>query len=232
MLKDDFSFECSNLTSNEILDKIKLVGGLDISASKVDETCASVAIVIMDFISKKVVFKNKTLVKLTQPYVPGFLAFREVEHLNNIVSDLKVNNPEFIPDVLIIDGNGIYHTAGFGLACHLGVLCGLPTLGCGKTNFSVDGLTTDKVDEISQKELKKKHDYVYLKGNSGEIHGAAMKYSDNYNNYVIISQGNKIGLKTACLIVKEFLLFKVIEPVRIADKISREHIREYDKNFH
>jgi len=170
-------------------------------------------------------------VDVLQPYVPGFLAFREVEHILLVLKESIKERPLFTPDVIIVDGNGIYHSEGFGLACHLGVLCDIPTLGCGKTNFFVDGLSCDKVDKIAVDNLKKKKDFCFLKGDSGKIHGAAMRCSDTHNNNLIISQGHKISLETCCIIVKELLNFKVVEPVRIADQLSREQIRVYDEKL-
>jgi len=219
------------LSPADILDNINLIAGMDISASKVDDSIACVAIVVLDFKTKKSLFEKTKMVKITQPYVPGFLAFREVDHLLELFNELKISNPEFIPDVIIVDGNGIYHSNGFGLACHLGVLADIPCLGCGKTTFFVDGLSADKVDNIADMNLKRKTDYIFLKGKSGVIHGAVMRCSEDHNNNLIISQGNKISLETSCLIVKEFLKFRVVEPVRLADKLSRDIIRKYDKNL-
>jgi len=204
---------------------------MDISASKLNQSTASCAIVVLDFKTKKVLFQKTKLVQLTQPYIPGFLAFREVDHLHNLLSDIKISNPEFFPDLIMVDGNGIYHSNGFGLACHIGVLSDVPCLGVSKTAFFVDGLSSNKVDLITEENLKKKTDFIYLKGDSGKIHGAAMKCSDeNFNNYVIISQGHKLSLETACNVVKEFLWYRVVEPVRLADKLSRHEIKKYDKN--
>lgn len=232
ILTDDFNaFNCENLTPKEIVSNINLVAGMDISASRIDEKTASVAFVLMDFKTKEVLYEKHKMVTMTQPYVPGFLAFREVDHLIDLINELKIFDANLIPDVIIVDGNGIYHSNGFGLACHLGVLSGIPCLGCGKTTFFVDGLSSREVDQIAQKNLSKKGEYVFLQGKSGAIHGAAMRCSAEANNNLIISQGHKISLETCCLIVKELLKFKVVEPVRLADKLSREQIRQYEKKF-
>jgi deoxyinosine 3'endonuclease (endonuclease V) len=92
---------------------------------------------------------------MTQPYVPGFLAFREVEHLKILVEEMKLKNPGLFPDVFIVDGNGILHNNSFGLACHLGVLCDVPTIGCSKTFFYIDGITAQSVEILMQEKLKK-----------------------------------------------------------------------------
>jgi deoxyinosine 3'endonuclease (endonuclease V) len=79
-------------------------------------------------------------VRISQPYIPGFLAFREVPPLWNLFKKLKDQKPEAWPQLLIVDGNGILHQNQCGLACHLGVLLDVPTLGVGKTLFYIDGL--------------------------------------------------------------------------------------------
>ena len=53
---------------------------------------------------------------------------------------LKQKCPEAWPELIMIDGNGILHSNKCGLACHLGVLLDVPTLGVGKTLFYIDGL--------------------------------------------------------------------------------------------
>lgn len=69
------------------------------------------------------------MVQLTQPYIPGFLAFREVDHLLALLERLRASRPELVPDVIFVDGNGVLHPRGFGLASHLGVLARIPTVG-------------------------------------------------------------------------------------------------------
>ena len=62
------------------------------------------------------------MVKLTQPYVPGYLAFREVDHLLDALARQREVKPSVTPQVVFVDGNGVLHPQGFGLASHLGVL--------------------------------------------------------------------------------------------------------------
>lgn len=50
-----------------------------------------------------------------------------------------------MPQVLLVDGNGVLHTRGFGCASHIGVEVNVPSIGVGKTVFAVDGITQDGV---------------------------------------------------------------------------------------
>uniref|UniRef100_A0A2K6SKI2 Endonuclease V n=1 Tax=Saimiri boliviensis boliviensis TaxID=39432 RepID=A0A2K6SKI2_SAIBB len=83
------------------------------------------------------------MVSLTAPYVSGFLAFREVPFLLELVQQLREKEPDLMPQVLLVDGNGVLHHQGFGMACHLGVLTDLPCVGVAKKLLQVDGLEND-----------------------------------------------------------------------------------------
>ena len=61
------------------------------------------------------------------------LAFREVPHLEIMITELKQQKPQFVPQIILVDGNGVMHQRGFGLASHLGVVVGIPTIGVAKT---------------------------------------------------------------------------------------------------
>ncbi len=64
------------------------------------------------------------------PYVPGFLSFREGPALQRVLSRLQAD-----VDLILFDGQGIAHPRGLGLASHLGVLLGKPTIGCAKSRL-------------------------------------------------------------------------------------------------
>ena len=60
---------------------------------------------------------------------------------------LRQKQPQLWPQLVLVDGNGILHQNQCGLACHLGVLIDLPTIGVGKTLFFIDGIGKQKVKE-------------------------------------------------------------------------------------
>ena len=227
--KDFYKFNLNNDPNDKDSIELKYIAGVDISASKNMPDIAVSALVICDK-DLKIVYEDYKLVKMTEPYVPGFLAFREVNHLVNLINDLKKNSPEFLPQVILVDGNGLLHVKGFGLACHLGVLVDIPSIGCSKTVFSVDGITKKKVKELSKQYLIKGGDSYPLIGDSGTEWGYAFKSNDDVTNPMIISCGHKISNETALKIVKKTIVHRVPQPIRFSDKISRRLISEYE-NF-
>ena len=229
LIKSDFyNFNLDN-NNNTNITELKYIAGMDISAIKHNPNIAVSALVICDR-NLKIVYEDYNLVKMDEPYIPGFLAFREVKHLVNLINDLKNNHPEYIPQVILVDGNGILHTKGFGLASHLGVLIDIPTIGCSKNVFNVDGISKIKVKEIAKKFLNKGGDHYPLIGDSGEQYGWAFRSNDESTNPMIISLGHKISNETALKIVKLCTIHRIPQPIRFSDKISRRLIAEYE-NF-
>ena len=131
------------------------------------------------------------------PYIPGFLAFKEVPIYTILFNRLKQRAPELYPELLLVDGNGILHTRNFGCASHVGVLFDVPAIGVGKTVFYIDGIDKQQVKTMSAQNLNKAGDYVPLVGQSGKTWGVALRSTNESSNPVIVSQGHRVSLQTA-----------------------------------
>eukprot|EP00753_Platysulcus_tardus_P006870 PLAT14657.1.p1 GENE.PLAT14657.1~~PLAT14657.1.p1 ORF type:complete len:183 (+),score=64.19 PLAT14657.1:393-941(+) len=173
-----------------------------------------------------VVWERHEFVQLSEPYIPGFLAFREVEHLVALVDLLREQQPLLMPQVILVDGNGVLHPRGFGLAAHLGVLTALPTIGVGKTLLHVDGLTKGTVRaDVDAAWTEDEGATVELVGDSGRTWGAAF-CRPSIRNPVFISTGHRVSLDTALQLVAACSNYRIPEPVRQADLRSRVVVRE------
>jgi deoxyinosine 3'endonuclease (endonuclease V) len=212
--------------SGSVEEDLKYLGGVDISFIKDNDVDACASLVVLSYPSMQVVYERYEMVKLTLPYVSGFLAFREVSFLVNLIDELKATNPTLVPQIIFVDGNGILHPRGFGLASHLGVLTGIPTLGAGKTFLFVDGLNVKDIKKEVAEKCTKGGDYVELVGKSGTIWGAALRSHDESTNPIFISQGHKMSLQTTMNIVRTCTKQRVPEPIRQADLRSRAYLRE------
>lgn len=107
--------------------KVERVAGADISMSR-GEDWASGGFVVLDAETRGPVARASAVTRLGFPYVPGLLSFRELPVLMEAWARLEVR-----PDVLIFDGQGTAHPRRLGLACHGGLLFGVPSIGCAKS---------------------------------------------------------------------------------------------------
>jgi len=204
---------------------LRRVGGVDVSFVKDDPDTACAALVVLEFPSLRLLYEDYAIVKLDLPYISGFLAFRECPHLTAMVETLRRDRPELLPQIVLVDGMGVLHPRGLGLASHLGVVTGLPTIGVGKTFLNVDGLQRDKVLRESHERLGGSGDTWRLVGASGRELGAALRSTAGAPNPVFVSRGHLITLETALRVVRACCKYRVPEPIRLADKGSREYLR-------
>jgi len=149
------------------------------------------------------------------PYVPGLLAFREIPLLLEALERLDRR-----PEVLVCDGYGIAHPRRFGLACHLGVLLDLPSFGVAKSEFI----------GVYAEPGPRRGEWSPIRDGEGEgdaeVLGRVVRTQTEVNP-VFVSVGHRIGLTDATdLTVRLSTRFRVPEPTRQADIVSRQVLRD------
>ncbi|NXP06000.1 ENDOV Endonuclease, partial [Thinocorus orbignyianus] len=191
---------------------LERVGGVDLSYIKGDETSACASLVVLSYPAMEVLYEDCRMVTVSAPYIAGFLAFREVPFLVEAVQRLQQEKPRLRPQVLLVDGNGLLHPRGFGVACHLGVLTDLPCIGVAKNLLQTDGLVRDELHKEQIRSLQKEGDTFPLTGTSGRARG--MVSSSNSSRPLYISVGHRVCLETAVRLVKSCCRYRIPEPIR------------------
>ncbi|MFN0119676.1 MAG: deoxyribonuclease V [Blastocatellia bacterium] len=160
-------------------ENIALIAGADISYNKFSEVLYA-AIVVLRLPTLEVVETVSVVSAAKFPYVPGLLSFREAPSVLEAFAKLSMR-----PDVMMLDGHGIAHPRRFGVASHIGLWTGVPTIGCGKTLLIGD---YDQPDENAGAFSPLTH--------KGDIIGGVLRTKDR-TNPVFISPGHMADLPTA-----------------------------------
>eukprot|EP00659_Diplonema_papillatum_P006357 gene6357-9741_t len=206
---------------------LRRIGGVDISFSKKDSVDGCVTLVVLSYPSLEVIYEQSKMVRLTLPYICGFLAFREVPFMEELIREVRELHPDAVPDIVVMDGNGVLHPKGFGAASQLGVVAGIPTIGVAKKFLAIDGLCQRdiKATLADPKVLPCAGSSMPIVGKSGRVHGKAVRTTLKSTNPVFVSVGHKLSLDTAVRIVSSICTARVPEPTRQADLRSREFLR-------
>ncbi|NWI17777.1 ENDOV Endonuclease, partial [Crypturellus soui] len=199
---------------------LQRVGGVDLSYVKGDDSSACASLVVLSYPALQVLYEDSRMVTVTAPYVAGFLAFREVHFLVEAVQRLQQKEPELRPQVLLVDGNGLLHPRGFGVACHLGVLTDLPCIGVAKNLLHVDGLAKDDLHREQIRSLQVEGDTFPLTGTSGNVLGMvswaqlALRSCSSSSRPLYVSVGHRVSLETAVRLVRSCCRYRIPEPIR------------------
>ena len=181
---------------------VRTVAGLDVAYA--DERLAAAA-VVLDATGLDVVEESTVLDRPRFPYVPGLFAFRELPALVAALRRLTVT-----PDLLVCDGHGFMHPNRFGLACHLGVLTGLPAIGVGKTRL---------VGAYEEPGTERGDWSPVIDG--GQVVGRALRTQRGLRP-VFVSVGHRADLDTACEVTLRLApRHRLPETTRHADHLSR-----------
>ncbi len=181
----------------------KYVAGVDASFAN-DRVYAAVCLYRLPDLA--LVEEACSVMKASFPYVPGYLFFREGPAIIRAVKRLSK-----VPDVILVDGQGIAHPRGIGSASHLGLLVDLPTVGCAKT-LLIGEFKEPVPDRGSWSPL-------YYEG---KVVGAVLRTRDNVRP-LFVSPGYKIDLDEAvCITLACGGSYRIPEPLRCADMLSRK----------
>ncbi|MFD8074413.1 endonuclease V [Streptomyces sp. NPDC059718] len=194
----------------------RYVAGLDVAyggGHGAEGDTVAAAVVVLDTAALAPVEQVTATARATFPYVPGLFAFRELPVLIDALEKLSVT-----PDLLLCDGQGLAHPRRFGLACHLGVVTGLPAAGVAKTPFvgtwdtaalgDARGSTAPLVD-------------------AGETVGRVLRTQAGVKP-VYVSTGHGVDLDTACRHVLALApSYRLPETTRLADRLSRDRLTSW-----
>ncbi len=197
---------------------IRLVAGLDVAYSKIDNVTVGVGVaVLLSYPSLKLVDCVAYRAPVCVPYIPGLLAFREARVLVPALSRLIHRGGA---DLVVVDGHGLAHPRRLGIASHIGVVFDIPSIGVAKKRLYGKTLNINGVD--------------YLVDEHGRKLGIVLKYRRGSSIYV--SPGHRVSVDTAARLIERMILpgRKLPEPTRLADrytKILRNNLYDLSEGY-
>lgn len=190
------------ITENQ-LEGVQYVAGVDMGFEE-GGTVSRAAVAVLSFpelqLQEQAIARRPT----TFPYIPGFLSFREIPAVLDALEKITT-----IPDLILCDGQGIAHPRRFGIACHLGVLIDMPTIGVAKSLF-VGKHDELPVEKGSWQPLRYK----------GETIGVVLRSRTGVKP-LYVSPGHRISLPTAIdYVLRCTTKYRLPETTRWADKLA------------
>ncbi|MCL1469794.1 deoxyribonuclease V [Argonema antarcticum] len=190
------------ITSDE-LGTIQYVAGVDMGFEESGRISRS-AVAVLSFPDLQLVEQAIAYRPTTFPYIPGFLSFREVPAVLDALAKLTI-----APDLILCDGQGIAHPRRLGIACHLGLLIDVPTIGVAKS------LLVGKHEELP---LERGAWKPLL--HRGETIGAVLRSRTGVKP-VYVSSGHRVSLPTAIdYVMRCTPKYRLPETTRWADKLA------------
>ncbi|SDE26351.1 Endonuclease V [Mucilaginibacter pineti] len=178
---------------------IRVIGGADISFNK-DSDIVYAGIVLFNYPELKVIGTATAISKTKFPYISGLLAFREVPALLDAWLKLPI-----MPDLMVLDGQGIAHERRLGIATHFGLVTDTPSIGSAKSRLY------GRYDEPANIPLATSRMY-----DNGEVIGTAIRSKRNCNP-IYVSPGHHISMEQSVEVIKNSLRgYRIPEPTRQA----------------
>ncbi|UCF30006.1 MAG: endonuclease V [bacterium] len=185
------------------LPRVRTVLGCDVSYCRSSGSFRA-SVVLLSFPTMEPVGSWTRKGETAFPYVPGLLSFREIPPLLPLLEKVPA------PDLIIVDGHGIAHPRGVGLASHIGLITGLPTIGCAKRRLI--GEYTDPSAEAGAREPLTV---------SGHPAGFVLR-SKRSCRPIFVSPGHLLDPEEALRGTVMCLRgYRLPEPTRLADRLTR-----------
>ena len=195
----------TQVITQDCLGTINYIAGVDVGF-KNNFQITQAAIAVLSFPQLDLVEQVIAQIPTSFPYVPGYLSFREIPAIVPALEKLQIT-----PDLILCDGQGLAHPRRFGLACHLGILLDLPTIGVAKS------LLIGKHGTVP----REKGSWTTLIDRDETI-GIVLR-SRTKVKPIYISLGHKISLETAVYYVMKCITkYRLPETTRWADKLASD----------
>ncbi len=195
------------------VDKVRYIGGMDLTFKSLREnpTEALVSLVVVDLHSLKPVDVVVKQTRVDFPYIPTFLAFRELPALLEVYKAAKVK-----PEVYFVDGQGKIHPRRCGIASHFGVETGEVAVGVAKSHLYGKW----------HQPCERRGCFSFVKDpKTGEVLGAVVR-TKNKTLPVFVSVGNRISLPSAIKLVLKSSKYRIPEPTRLAHNVLQKKRKE------
>ena len=188
-----------NLTLSPLPHGPAIVAGADVSYDKGSHIFFS-GIVLLTLPNLEIVEEVSSSASVSFPYIPGLLSFREGPVILEAFKKLKIK-----PDLIIFDGQGIAHPRGLGIASHIGLLLGIPSIGCAKTRLCGEFAEPGR----------RKGDWSPLALKGADVGGVVRTKNDV--KPVFVSPGHLIDIKSSIDIILQCAgKYRLPEPTRQA----------------
>ncbi|MCF7935737.1 MAG: endonuclease V [Synergistales bacterium] len=194
-----------------------LVGGTDVSyfSDEGDGPVYAIAgVVLLRYGTWEAVEKWHAVVPVDMPYISGLLSYRELPALLQAAEQISAR-----PDVWLVDGAGIAHPRGLGLAAHFGVVRDEPSVGVAKKRL------TGYHEEVASTKGAREP----LKDRDARVVGSVVRTRDGVKP-LFVSPGNRVDVERAVeLVLSACTRYRLPEPTRMAHRFVtslREHYRE------
>ncbi|MBQ8175788.1 MAG: endonuclease V [Oscillospiraceae bacterium] len=203
------------------IDNIKTIAGVDLAYwnDNDGQEYAVCCIVSVDKATHKIIETKSFSDRIECPYMPGFLAFRELPLVLKTAELL-----EHEPDIYMFDGNGYLHPRHMGIAAHASFYLNKPSIGVAKTYFRVE----KGLDYIEPDTRAGSYTNIEL---NGEIYGRVLRTHNNVKP-VFVSIGNYISLDTAVKITMGMVNSesRIPIPTRFADLETHKERARLNEN--